>query len=335
MEQRSGQTYQIVRSDRVVVSAIVASYNEEQYIGRCLEALLRQRPAAGDIEILVVDGCSKDATRAVVRSFPEYGDKIRLIDNPRRLQVYAWNIGLREMRGEYFAMMTAHAEYSADYFEKCLQTLERSGASAVGGVPAAHGEGPVGRAIAYCMSTPFGVGDARFRYLQQEEECDTVPLIFARKETIEAIGGWDESIKFDEDSDLSYRLRKSGARLVVSPAIGVKYYVRRSFKALWKQMYQYGFWRQATRRKHPRAVPLRVYAPAVLLVGLAASAALAATPARLLSLVIPAMYCGFVGLATVQSVPRIGKDALLVPSAIATMHSAYGVGFLSGLFRKT
>ncbi len=244
MEQRSEKTQAIVRRNRVAVSAIVATYNEERYIGRCLDALLAQRTDFGDLEILVIDGCSTDATRAIVRGYPEYGTKIRLIENPRKQQVYAWNMGLREMRGQYYAMMTAHAEYAPDYFLKCLETLQRTGAAAVGGVPRAYGEGALGRAIAFCMSTPFGVGNARFRYLQSEEECDTVPLIFAAKETVAAVGGWDERIVFDEDSDMSYRLRARGGKLVVSPHIGVRYYMRRSIKALWKQ-----------------ALPLRLLAP--------------------------------------------------------------------------
>src|SRR5579872_6055792 len=99
MEQRSEETDAIVRADRVAITAVVPTYNEEQYITQCLAALLSQQGLEGDVEILVVDGCSRDRTAQIVRDFPEYGSRIRLLSNPRRLQVYAWNIGLREARG--------------------------------------------------------------------------------------------------------------------------------------------------------------------------------------------------------------------------------------------
>lgn len=333
MEERSEQTYEIVRGNRVKITAAVATYNEEEHIGRCLLDLLRQQDAGGDVEILVIDGMSTDRTIDIVRSFPEFGTKIKLIFNQRRLQVYAWNLALREMSGEYFSMITAHAEYAPDYFVRCMETMRRTGAVAVGGVPRAHANGLVGRAIAWCMSTPFGVGGARFRYLGSDEECDTVPLIFARKHSIQAIGGWDERIAFDEDSDLSYRLRAQGGRLVVSPSIGVRYYMRESFKALWRQMYRYGYWRRFTQMKHPREVPLRVMAPPILLAALALSAALATTPFRAAAYAVPLAYIAFIGAATVFSIPRTRTSALAVPAALAVMHAAYGVGYWTALAR--
>lgn len=333
MEQRSEETYEIVRGNSVVITAAIATYNEEAHIGRALMDLLAQEGVDGEIEILVIDGMSTDRTIDIVRSFPEYGTKIRLIPNHRRLQVHAWNIALREMRGTYFAMITAHAEYDRDYFATCLRTLWETGAVAVGGVPRAHAGGFIGRAVAWCMSTPFGVGNARFRYLSSEEETDTVPLIFTRKEAIDAIGGWDERIAFDEDSDLSYRLRQRGGRLVVSPRIGVRYYVRESLKALSKQMYRYGYWRRYTQMKHPTSVPLRVLAPPMLFAGLILSAALATTPARVAALAIPAAYASFLTFATLCALRSLGVGALAVPVVLATMHGSYGYGWWKGFFK--
>lgn len=327
MEERSIETHALVCGDRLKITAVVATYNEEAHIGRCLSDLLNQREFGGDLEIVVVDGMSRDRTVDIVRSFPEFGTKIRLIFNRRRLQVYAWNLALREMTGEYFSMITAHAEYAPDYFARCLETMRATGATAVGGVPRACAQGALGQAVAWCMSSPFGVGGARFRYLKKAQECDTVPLIFVKRTSVEAIGGWDERIAFDEDSDLSYRLRAAGAKLYVSPKIGVRYYTRETFRALWKQMFRYGYWRRFTQLKHPHGVPLRVLAPPMLLLALLASAALAGTNARLLGAIVPGAYGAFLALAALASIPRTGLMALLVPPSLAVMHVAYGLGY--------
>jgi GT2 family glycosyltransferase len=316
----------------VTITAVVAAYNEEEHIGRCLQGLLAQDGVEGEIEILVVDGMSTDRTADVVRSFPEYGTRIRLLQNPRRLQVYAWNAALREASGEYFAMVLAHADYAPAYFASCLDVMRRTGAAAVGGVQRPYGDGALGRALAWCMSSRFGMGNARFRYTNEEEESDTVFSIFTRRATLEALGGYDERIPFDEDSDLNYRLRQKGGKLVVSPRIEVRYHVRHSLKALWKQMYRYGYWRRFTQLKHPGSVPLRVYAPAALVAALTLSAAALAAPLlRPFALAVPAVYAAFILAAALLSARKTGPSALFVPVALATMHFAYGVGWWASM----
>ena len=332
MEERSEQTYEIVRGDRVVITAVVAAYNEEQHIGRCLQDLLSQQHA-GEIEIIVVDGMSTDRTVDVVRSFPEYGTKIKLIPNPRRLQVYAWNAALEIAQGEYFAMILAHAQYSPTYFASCLEVMRRTGAQAVGGVQRACGHGFVGTAVAWCMSSAAGIGNARYRYTEDEEEADSVFSIFTRVQTLRALGGYDVRVPFDEDSDMNYRLRKAGAKLVTSPRIGVRYVVRHSFKALAKQMYRYGYWRRATQLKHGAEVPVRVLVPAALIAALLLSAALLATPLRAMALAVPGLYAAMLLLSMLMAVPRAGVSALCVPPALATMHLSYGAGYWMALVK--
>ncbi len=315
------------------ITAVVATFNEVAHIGRCLDGLLSQHGLDEELEILVIDGMSTDGTAHVVRGFAEFGSKIRLLENPYRLQVHAWNMALREARGEYFAMILAHADYSPTYFASCLDVMRRTGAGAVGGVQRSHGEGALGRAIAWCMSSSFGVGNARFRFAQQEEESDTVFSIFTRCATLRDVGGYDERIPFDEDADLNYRLRRIGVKLVVSPRIGVRYHVRHSLRALALQMFRYGYWRRFTQIKHGERVPLRVYAPAVLVAGLVLSAAAAFTPLRAFAAIVPLLYALFVAAAVVRAWKALHALALLVPAVLVTMHLAYGIGWWNGLFR--
>jgi hypothetical protein len=182
------------------------------------------------------------------------------------------------------------------------------------------------------MSTPFGMGNARFRYTDTEEESDAVFGMFTRRDTLLRVGGYDERVPFDEDSELNYRLRRQGAKLVVSPSIGIRYHVRRSLKALAKQMFNYGYWRRYTQMLHRNSVPLRVLVPPLFIGTLLASAALAATPLRLFGAIVPLTYAAFLALAALRAVPRIGSAALAIPAVLATMHLAYGVGWWKGFF---
>ena len=333
MDERSDQTDAIVCRDSVKITAAVAVYNEEAHIGRCLEGLLMQR-CSEPIEVLVIDGMSTDRTAEIVQSFARIDPRVKLLHNRRRLQVYAWNMALREARGEYFAMILGHADYEQDYFASCIETLKRTGAAAVGGVQRPYGTSALEQAIAWCMSSPLGMGNARFRYTTEEEETDSVFSIFTRAESLRAIGGYDESLPFDEDSDLNYRLRRRGGKLIVSPSIRVRYHVRRSLRSLWKQMFCYGYWRRCSQLKNGGAVPPRVFAPAALVAGLVFSAALACTPFRTAAALIPAVYAAFLAAAGAFAVRRAGFAAALVPAALATMHFSYGVGWWKAFFTR-
>jgi succinoglycan biosynthesis protein ExoA len=316
----------------VIVSAIVATYNEERFIARCLESLLQQQ-GVDEFEIIVVDGGSSDGTVAAVQSFPEYGSRIRMVENPQRLQVYALNLGCRAARGKYIAAISAHTMYQPTHFRDCIRVLERTGADAVGPVQVATGSGPLGTAIAWCMSSPLGIGNARYRFTRREEEVDSVFSIFMPRATYERMGGYDERIVLDEDGEFGYRLRAAGGRIVVSPAIAARYLVRGSLRALARQMFGYGYWRRFTQLLHRQRVPLRVFAPPLLVVALAVSLALAPTPYWALGTIVPLTYLAYV-LAAMLRARRGGigwAAAGCVGAVLPCMHVAYGLGYWRAL----
>ncbi len=230
------------------------------------------------------------------------------------------------------ALISAHTSYSSHHFQRCLEAMERTKADAVGPVQIPTGNGVLGRAIAWCMSSPLGIGNARFRFTQREEEVDSVFSMFFRRDFFERLGGFDERVAFDEDAEFSYRMRASGGRIVVSPAIAVRYFVRNSLRGLSRQMSCYGFWRRFTQLLHPKDVPLRVYAPPALVAGLILSLFVAATPLRALGLFLPLLYAGYVLMAACMAVPKIGlTSAACVGAALPCMHLSYGLGFWRGL----
>lgn len=322
------------KQDGPLISAVVASYNEEGHIGACLDGLLHQTGLPGELEIIVVDGGSTDRTLSIVQSYPGYGTRIRVLPNPKRFQVYAWNIGIREARGTYVALFSAHTEYSRDYLARCFEVRQRTGAANVGGVQVPVGEGVLGQAVAWAMQSPFGVGNAKFRYARTEQFVDTVFGAFFDKATLEELGGYDETIPFNEDSEFNYRLRKAGYTVFMSPAIRVRYHVRSSLRRLAQQMYRYGFWRRKTQLLHPDFVPLRVLAPPLMVLGCLASLLLFAVARSPFALLIPAAYGAFLLTAAAAAAFRCRSilTALAVPIALAVMHLAYGIGWWAGFF---
>ena len=318
------------------ISAIVAARNEGGHIGRCLMDLLEQGGIADDdLEIVVVDERSTDRTVNVVRSFPEFGTRIRLIDGGRKLRAHAWNVGWRAARGEYIAFIGAHSSYGPEYLRGCLLAIERTGAGGVGPVQVPAGTSTIGKAVAWSMSSRFGVGNARFRFARCEQEVDSVYSMFLRRETLEQLGGYDERVAFDADSEFNYRLRAAGGRIVVSPDLHAVYFVCNSLRALGRQMFCYGYWRRFTRVLHPKQIPPRVYAPPAFVAGLGLSILLWLSSLWQLALIVPLAYAAFVTIATLSAIKRIGlPSAFCVALALPSMHLSYGAGFWCALLTR-
>src|SRR5258708_2620987 len=97
------------------ISLIVPVLNEVMHIQRTIESLLHQDAPHLTAECLFIDGGSSDGTCAVIRRYASAHPPVRLLENPRHTTPFALNIGLHAARGNYVAILGAHASYPPDY----------------------------------------------------------------------------------------------------------------------------------------------------------------------------------------------------------------------------
>lgn len=315
------------------VTVIIPMRNEERYIARCLDSILANDHPHERLEILVIDGESTDRSLEIVRDYSRRYPFIRALPNPKRLQAPAMNLGIRAARGEVIVRADAHVLYAPDYIRQCVQALRATGAANVGGVQRAEGQGFVGEAIAMATTSRFGIGDAQFRFSEKAQKVDTVYLGAWRKETLEAMGGYNEEWAVNEDYELNYRLRQSGGVVLLEPAIRCRYYVRDSLRALARQYARYGFWKVKTLVAHPNSLRWRQMLPP-LLVGALLVSALLLPISPWLGALVPALYAAATLVAAASTACRRGwRYFPLLPLVFATLHLSWGTGFLAGLCR--
>jgi GT2 family glycosyltransferase len=188
----------------------------------------------------------------------------------------------------------------------------------------------MGRAIGYAMSSPFGMGNGRFHYLDREEYVDTVYLGAFRREVLDELGGYDEDLTRNQDDELNYRIRAAGHRILLSPAIVSTYTPRESLPALWRQYHGFGFWKVRVMEAHPGSIGLRHLAPPALVLGLAGSLSLLLLTRRKLFAIPLAVYALFIGAGTLREARQHDRAVALLPAVFPTIHIAYGVGFVTG-----
>src|SRR5690606_10185965 len=149
------------------VTGIIVVRNEENYIINALESLVKQEIKNIDYDIIIVDGDSTDQTIKKVLEYIESNNveiPIKIISNPKRTLATGWNIALKESESNYVFRIDAHSEIPLNYITKCLEVLEKdSNVYCVGGRLNSITIGKDNDLIGKVLSSPFGVGNSKFR----------------------------------------------------------------------------------------------------------------------------------------------------------------------------
>src|ERR1051325_8937205 len=256
------------------VTIAMPAYNEERYIEACIASVQAQDYPRELIEILIADGRSTDRTRDILAELATADPRIRVIDNPARLQAAGLGLLVKQATADILVRMDVHCEYAPDYVRKCVETLERTGADNVGGAQRAKARTPFQRALCAALTSPLGVGGARYRSAEAEGFVDTVFLGAFRRRVFETFGLWDPGAITNEDAELNQRIIDAGGQIYLSRDIVVHYFPRDSFSSLAKQYFRYGRGRARTLLKLGRFPTLRPLLPFALVSGAAALLAL-------------------------------------------------------------
>lgn len=316
-----------------LVSLILPIRNEARYIARCLDAVLAQDYPSDCLQVLVVDGMSKDGTREIVAEYTARDSRVILLDNPEGIVPTALNRGLRAASGDVIVRVDGHTLIAPDYVRRCVLALVETGADDVGGPMRAAGESWSAQAIAFATSSPFGVGSAQFHYADRPGWVDTVYMGAYRREVFDRIGLFDEELVRNQDDEFNFRLLRAGGKIWLDPKICSTYYSRSSLHGLWKQYFEYGFWKVRVIQKHRRPASWRHLVPAAFILALLGSAFLSLmlrSPFPLLAVALPYLATSL-AVSTGLALRRGGRYLPLLPLAFATMHLAYGFGFIAGI----
>jgi succinoglycan biosynthesis protein ExoA len=318
-------------SARPLVTVAMPCLDEERFIEPCVRSVLAQDYPRERVEILVADGGSTDATPRILARLAAEDGRIRVIDNPERIQAAGMNAMVRAARGEVIVRMDVHCEYASDYVSRCVEALERTGADNVGGAQRTRATTRFQRALAAALSSPLGVGGAKYRAPDNEGFVDTVFLGAFRRRVFERVGMYDRHAVTNEDAELNQRIALAGGKVYLSRDIVVHYHPRRSFRAVARQYFAYGKGRARTLLKHRRLASLRPAIPFLVVTG--AGALLATSHLQSLT---PFAF-GAYAVATGAEAVRVGVDAGLLASIplvwalFPVLHVSHGVGFGVGL----
>ena len=325
------------------VSIIIPCRNEEKYIEKCLESVVNSDYKKDQIEVLVVDGMSEDKTREVIQRYCKQYPFVRYFENSGKTIPLAMNTGIRNSSGDIIMKIDSHSIYTPDYISKCVRFLGEYDADNVGGVLTTlpREDTPLGWAIVKAITSPFGVGNSRFRTGEKEPVwADTAYSGCYRRDVFDRFGLYDENIARSEDVAINSRLRKKGGKILLVPEIVTSYYARSDYFGFVKHNFDNGYWityplmfgRLLFSWRH--IVPLFFVVSAIVAACMTLFAGfgmLRFVPiiAVCVSYAVANVY--FSGLTAWNN--RDFKLLFLMPVIFTTLHIVYGFGSLWGLSR--
>lgn len=321
------------------VAVIIPTLNEALFIRRCLESVLGQTYPADKMDIMVVDGGSTDETCAIVREMSSSCTIIRLLDNPKRYQSVAFNIGVRASDAPYIIRMDAHATYDSHYIERCVNLLANHPEYGnVGGVwdILPQNDSLIARANALLNQLKFGIGGAAFRIGTTAQAVDTVPFGAFHRHVVEQIGGMREDLARGEDNEYNNRIRKAGYIVWLDPAIRSTYYARATWSSSCKQMFSNGVSIGNLVHIDRQAIGLRHLVPMALVIALIASLITACVTCYgwYLTGIILGAYTLAALFADINACRKYGWEyVFILPPLFFSIHISYGIGTLIGLVK--
>jgi glycosyltransferase involved in cell wall biosynthesis len=324
-----------------MLSIICPIYNEEKYIRQFLDSLLKQDYPKEDMEILLVDGMSKDRTREIVAGYTAQFPFIHLVDNPERIVPYAMNRGIEAAKGEVIIRLDAHAEYPKNYFTELVnQLFSLEGAENVGGVcvtlPCNDSSKAI--AIAECLSNKFGMGNSYFRVGSNEVmSVDTVPFGCFRRSLFDRIGMYDLELVRNQDDELNGRIIKNGGKIYLLPQLEIKYFARDKIKKVWNMFYQYGLYKPLVNKKLGSPATIRQFFPLAFVIGLYVGFVLSIffPVIRYMYIAVLLLHFGIglaIGCNKARKWDRISL-MMWMPLIFFIIHYAYGWGYIKGIFK--
>ena len=326
--------------NNIIITSLVVVRNEEDYIGLCLDSLIKQNFDQDKYEIIIIDGCSTDNTLSIIdEKIKKYRGKtkISVLKNEKKLLASGWNLGIKKAKGKYVVRIDAHAEASKNFLKNSLMTIEKmpKDVACVGGrLESVSLEGG-DKTINKVLSSPFGIGNSKFRYADTPQYVDTVAFGLYKKKVFDEVGYFDETLERNQDNNMHSRIRNAGYKFYFNPKIKSKYYVRNTLKKMMKQGFLNGKWNIIVFRQNKKSISIRHIIPLLFVLSIIGLTILSIINRIFLYLFI-AEICAYIVCGLVFSIKKTKSIIEIFKMQIyfLLLHISYGVGSLMAIFYR-
>jgi len=222
------------------VSIIVPTLNSGSTIDACLRSILELDYPKQLLEVIVIDGGSTDDTMQIAKAHPVKVVYSQL--NPPA----AYNLVLKNIENPIIGLVDSDAKVEKQWLRKLVKLLDDPKvAGASGTVETWNKDKLVPRVIGYELIS-------RYRRLPDTVERVATMNLLLKKKIVTEIGGFDEALPTQYDTDIGARLTQAGYRIAFDAEAICYHFHRPTLKAFFKQQYKYGQNTWKLYFKHPK-----------------------------------------------------------------------------------
>jgi cellulose synthase/poly-beta-1,6-N-acetylglucosamine synthase-like glycosyltransferase len=206
----------------------VASYNSQDTIEECLKSILALDYPEGYVEVIVMDGVSKDTTVKKAEQLHVKVFSLKL--NAPAAYNYAQKIASHPILG----FIDADAKVEKDWLKKLVPNLDEPQVAGVSGsIETWNRDNLWARSIGYELKN-------RYRRIGKYTGRIATMNLLLKRSVVEEVGGWDEGLPSQYDTDFGFRMSAKGFKIAYEPAAVCYHYNRPTLKAFYRQQRQYG-----------------------------------------------------------------------------------------------
>jgi cellulose synthase/poly-beta-1,6-N-acetylglucosamine synthase-like glycosyltransferase len=224
------------------VSIIVATLNSESTIDECLRSILELDYPKQLLEVIVVDGGSKDSTVERVKAH-----SVKVISTQLNTPA-GYNSALKTIKNEIVGFIDSDAKVERQWLKKLVRHLNSPKVAGASGTIATWNKNKlVPRCIGYELSY-------RYNRLPREIRRVATMNLILRKRLIEEVVGYDEALSTQYDTDLGIRIAGAGYKIAFDSSVICYHFHRPTLREFFRQQFKYG---QNTWRlyfKHPQLI---------------------------------------------------------------------------------
>lgn len=313
-----------------LVSVVIACRNEEKHIANSINSILNQDYPENLIEIIVVDGMSDDSSGVIISEKAKQHKNIILLQNKEQITPVAFNMGIRSAKGEFVQILSARQILCETYISTCVNLfLNDKKTGCIGGTSKFTYDSNEGKYIALAYQSWFGHGVGSVFSTKRSTYTDTAVAPIYRKNLLLEVGVFDETFIRNQDDELSFRIIKNRYKIFTTSETFSCYLVRSSLGSLFKQHYQYGYWKVYVNIKHRTFTTYRQIFPCLFVCFLVLGFPI------LNILGMSYLFIGVLGIYIMLGfLFNRGKNIIeksRVFLIIFIMHLSYGIGYLEGI----
>ena len=322
----------------MLVSVVVGLLNEEKFLPRLIEDFKKQTYNHNEIELIFIDGMSKDDSWKILEDFKnsnhDFYDVV-LLKNPKVILSAGMNVGIKAARGECILKVDCHSHITDNFIENNVKIIEE-GEDVCGGPRPNIIENAdnFSKTLLLVEENMFGSGIADYRKKTTKKYVSSVFQGMYKKSIFDKIGLLDEKVGRVEDNELHYRIRKNGYKIRYSNDILSYQYTRPTLKRMLKQKYSNGYWIGKVSHVYPKAFSIFHFVPLVFVLAIIFSLCMIPITSIFIIL-LSSVYFLFTILITIMTIinNKFNITILLMPIILFLIHVYYGVGTLVGLIK--